>query len=377
MRVGVIAYELEGERTGVGRYLAGLLAGVQDLDPGWRWRLYFHGPPFDDPLLRHPSVEAVFAGRRGGRPFVWEQLGLPARLRGDGLDLVFSPSYSLPPAAGVPGVVTVHDLSFELLPRDFGWRERWRRRLLARRACRRAARVLADTEGVRRQLVERYRLPPERVGVVPLAVDPCFQLAGAVEAGRAPREGDPPLPGVRRPYLLHLGSLFERRNIRLLLETFARLRQEHPELCLVLAGADRLRRGSLGGWLAELGLDGGEVLHMGYVPEERIDALYHGAKLSFYLSSYEGYGLPPLESLACGTPAVVGAGLALDDLWPDYPYRCRRLDLLEVLRVARQALEDPLERRRVAEEGVERMSRLTWKDSAEAFLRELERAVAA
>jgi glycosyltransferase involved in cell wall biosynthesis len=375
VRVGVVAYEMEGESTGVGRYLRGLLGGVAEVDPGWRWTLFFHGPSRDEPLLSRPGFAAIFAGRTG-RPLAWEQLRLPRALARWGGDLVFSPSYSLPPTAGLPGVLTVHDLSFELLGAEFGWRERWRRRWLARRACRRAARVLTDTEAMRQQLADRYRLPREKVAVVAPGVDRAFREAGAVTAGQAPRRGaETRLPGVRRPYLLHLGTLLDRRHPRLLLEAFASLRRRRPELSLVLAGADRLRRrGELEGWLADPELGAG-VVRLGYVPEAAVVPLYQGALLSFYLSSYEGFGLPPLESLACGTPAVVGGGLALDELWPDYPFRVERLEATEVARVAAAALDEPLARRRVAEAGVERMGRLTWRRAAEAFLAELERAL--
>ena len=387
MHVGVVAYEMEGESTGVGRYLAGLLAGVAEVAPPWRWTLFFHGERFEHALFDNLAFEPVFAGRAGRAP-VWEQFALPSLIARTGVDLVFSPSYSLPPAP-VPGVVTVHDLSFELRGGDFGLRERWRRRLLARRACQRAARVLADTPAIRDQLVERYRLDAERVGVVPLGVDAAFRRAGAGAAG-APTggtaagvaaiadtaahpaaPGELP-PGVSPPYLLFLGTLLDRRNIPLLLEVFARLRRERPELSLVLAGADRLRRRrGLGALLAGAGAG---VIHLGYVPEATVVPLYRGAELSFYLSEYEGFGLPPLESLAAGTPAVVGPGLALDDLWPDYPYRCGELEPDEVTAVAADALADSTARRRVAAEGVERMAGLTWRSSAERFLDELGRA---
>jgi glycosyltransferase involved in cell wall biosynthesis len=390
MHVGVVAYEMEGQSTGVGRYLAGLLTGVAEVAPPSRWTLFFHGGRFEHELFDDPAFEPVFAGRTGRAP-VWEQFALPALLARAGVDLVFSPSYSLPPAP-VPGVVTVHDLSFELRGGEFGFRERWRRRLLARRACRRAARVLADTPAILRQLVERYRLDPERVGVVPLGVDAAFRRAGAAAVGGAPTGGaaaagaaaapdspaspEPPgalPPGVSTPYLLYLGTLLERRNVPLLLEVFARLRRERPELSLVLAGADRLRRrGGLEGLLDGAGAG---VTHLGYVPEAAVVPLYRRAELSFYLSEYEGFGLPPLESLAAGTPAVVGPGLALDALWPGYAYRCSALDAEEVTRVAAAALADPAARRRVAAEGVARMAELTWRRSAERFLDELERAL--
>ena len=101
--------------------------------------------------------------------------------------------------------------------------------------------------------------------------------------------------------------------------------------------------------------------------------LYRRATLSFYLSSYEGYGLPPLESLAAGTPAIVSRGLALDELWPDYPYRALTLDLSGVIRTTRDALAGDAERRRVGREGAERMSRLDWTRAAERFLGEIRR----
>jgi len=370
MHVGVVAYELEGQSTGVGRYLAGLLAGVAEIAPPWRWTLYFHGVRFEHELFGHAAFEPVFAGRTGRAP-VWEQLALPAQLARDGVDLVFSPSYSLPPVAA-PGVVTIHDLSFEIRGEEFGFRERWRRRLLARRACRRAARVLAVAPAIRDQLAERYRLDPARVGVVPNAVDPVFKRFGAGTAGAADSPGALP-PGVRPPYLLFLGTLLDRRCVPLLLEAFARLRRKRPDLSLVLAGADRLRRrGGLGALLASAGAG---VAHLGYVPESAVAPLYRGAELSFYLSEYEGFGLPPLESLAAGTPAVVGPGLALDALWPGYPYRCAALEVEEVTRVAAAALGDPAARRRVAAEGVARMAELTWRRSAELLLAELERAL--
>jgi glycosyltransferase involved in cell wall biosynthesis len=363
MHVGVVAYELEGQATGVGRYLAGLLGGVAEIAPPWRWTLFFHGARFEHELFGHAAFEPVFAGRTGRAP-VWEQLALPAALARAGVDLVFSPSYSLPPAA-VPGVVTIHDLSFELRGGEFGFRERWRRRLLARRACRRAARVLTVSPAIRDQLAARYRLDPSRVGVVPNAVDPVFKRP-------RPAAPEPLPPGITPPYLLFLGTLLDRRCVPLLLEVFARLRAERPDLSLVLAGADRLRRrGGLGALLAGAGAG---VVHLGYVPEAAVTPLYRGAELTFYLSEYEGFGLPPIESLAAGTPVVVGPGLALDDLWPDYPYRCAELEVEEVTLVAAAALADPAARRRVAAEGVARMAELTWRRSAERFLGELERA---
>jgi len=377
MEIGVVAYELEGERTGVGRYLEGLLTGLAELGDDDRYRLFFKGDPFDHPLWSEGSgrFEPVFDRRPDSRPILWEQLRLPRLLRGAGLDLLYSPAYSLPPAGSLPSVVTVHDLSFERLPEEFPWKERWRRRLLARRAVRRARRVLADTSAVARELAERYRVDRSRIGVVPLAVDPRFRD----RRGGGPEE-DADLAlladhGVRTPYLLYLGSILDRRRLDLVIAAFAAVAASDPELGLVIAGANRLRRPeALGRWIDESG-HGGRIVRLGYVPEALLLPLYRRATLSFYLSSYEGYGLPPLESLAAGTPPVVTPGLALDELWPDYPFRCQRLAPEVVGAVTAVAVADPDARRAVAARGAEVLAPLTWRRSAELFRGELREAL--
>ncbi len=370
---------MEGESTGVGRYLAGLLYGLAarnadaspQAGPSEIWRLYFKGAPFDHPLWTETApgqpvcFEPVFDQRPNARPVLWEQVRLPKRLKADGLDAVFSPSYSLPPRLGMPSVVTIHDLSFERLPDAFPFKERLRRRYLARRACRRAARVLADTHAIADELASTYGLNRCRIGVVPLAVEPCF---------RPTPEPDDEVRrtalGVTSPYLLMVGTVLARRRVDLVLDAFAaavasapRSATEHP-LTLVLVGRNRLRRPAvLEEWIDATNLRD-RIVRLGYVEEASLPALYRGAEASFYLSSYEGYGLPPLESLACGTPAVVAPGLGLDDLWPDYPYRCQQLDREAVVNQTRSLIADPAGRRKCGTEGAERMASLSWREAA-------------
>lgn len=373
MKIAVVAYELEGSRTGVGRYLEGLLGGVAECDVDWQWKLFFKGDPFHHPLWKsNDGTEAtrrftpIFDRRPQARPILWEQLRLPGLIRRERPDVVFSPAYSLPPATGAPGLVTVHDLSFELLGDEFPRRERWRRRLLARRAVKRARRVLTDTDEIARDLMRVYGVDYDKIGVVPLGLDRKFFST--------PPDGDDDLEpyGIRRPYLLHLGSILERRHLELLISAFGEVAPEVPDLSLVIAGRNRLRhRENLDRWIQSSGV-ADRIQHVGYVREEDLVLLYQRATLSYYLSSYEGYGLPPLESLAAGTPAIVGRGLALDELWPEYPYRILTLDRASVVRMTRAALDDD-QRRRVAAEGAQRMSRLDWKRAAELFLDEIRR----
>ncbi len=268
-------------------------------------------------------------------------------------------------------MVVLHDLSFELLPEDFPPRERWRRRLLARHAARRADRVLTDTAHVAGLVRARYRVPAERLGVVPLGID--------LQDFRAqPRAGDEGLRaalGVRTPYLLWLGTVLERRLPKEVLEAFAGLRSERPELQLVIAGANRMREPQrLQGWIAELGLQGA-VLAPGWVGEASLAPLYRGAELGVYVSRHEGFGIPPLECLACGTPVVVSSGLALDELWPDYPFRCREVSAAGILATAREVLADRGRTEAMLARAARLLERQDWEASSRRLVAELRRAV--
>lgn len=384
LAIAVVAYEMEGAATGVGRYLEGVLGGLarspERHDRAIDLTLFMKGDPFAHPLFEASNdtvrVRAVFDRRPGSRPILWEQLRLPTLLRRHDVDLVFSPSYSLPPRLPAPAVVTIHDLSFEHLPEAFPARERWRRRILARRAAKRAARVLADTETIARELRSAYGLEPDKVAVVPLAVDPRFRPEAT--PGRDPASGDDealaPL-GIDSPFLLVLGTVLDRRRIDAVVAAFDRLLASGgaPEgLTLVIAGRNRLRDPTrLDAWI-EGARSTDRIRRLDWVPESALPALYRRAAAAIYLSTYEGFGLPPLEALACGTPAVVSTGLGLDDLWPDYALR---LDGFEPARIA-STLETALgpAGHALGREGAARMARLDWRQAADRFLAIAEQA---
>ena len=386
-RLGIVAHEMEGDATGVGRYLEGLLSGLAQTSAAVTYVLFFQGQAFDHPLWTRaavtvssgPRFEAVFDQRPQWHPVLWEQLRLPWLLRRHDLEAVFSPAYSLPPGLGVPSLVTLHDLSFEHLPGEFGFKERWRRRLLARRAASKATRVLADSDVIARDIASTYDVRSDKIGVVPLAVGgrftaaaervPSPELLAADETARHRL-------GLHGPYLLFLGSLLPRRRVDMVISAFQRLASRYPDLQLVLSGHNVLPQPQdLELWIQQSGV-GSRILHLGYVPEEDLLPLYRGARLTYYLSTYEGFGLPPMESLALGVPAVVSHGLALDDLWPDYPLRLERLTVDSLVRMSERGLSLGPARRILAQEGIERMARFTWRHGAETFLQQVSLAMA-
>ncbi len=328
----------------------------------------------------------MFDRRADAHPIVWEQFRLPRVLRRRPVDLLFSPGYSLPGGASRPSLVTIHDVSFEVLPRDFSFRERRRRRFLARRAARSATRVLTDTGRTAAELQRRYGVPKERIAVAPLGVSPRFEEAGVSVArdGARTRETLARL-GVRRPYLLVPGSILPRRRLDLVLAGWTRLAAggwsapgvgdpSIEEIRLVVAGANRLPRPDDLDRTIRLSGCADRVDRLGYVDDQALPELYAAAAGTIYVSEYEGYGLPPLESLASGAPALVSDAPALLELWPDYPLGCERLDV-DGLADGLQRLLFDREARSVAQaQGPERVRSLTWARAAETFAVEVEAA---
>ncbi|MGD9253433.1 MAG: glycosyltransferase [Holophagae bacterium] len=370
MKVGVIAAEMEGRATGVGRYLEGLLSGLEGWNHDIEWHLFFQGDPASSPQLPDGPFHPHYSHHYGSRVW-WEQVSVARALSSVAPDVVFGPAYTVPFGLDAPSVVTIHDLSFELLPSEFGTRERWRRRFLARRASRVARRVITDTEHLSSLVSERYGVGGDRLAVVPLGIDnrafsssPDDQDAAALNR-----------LGIRPPYLLLPGTVLERRMPRQILEVCAFLRSSRPGLRVVIAGPNRLRQPQfLSGWIGELGL--AEVVHvLGWVEEKALAPLYRGAELAFYVSRHEGFGLPPLECLACGTPVVVNAGLGLDDVWPTYPFRVAEVTAESIAEVATDILANPGATARTMAKAPEMLAGQSWQQSSRRLVAELCRVV--
>jgi len=368
VKVGVVAAELEGPSTGVGRYLQGLLDGLEAWDHGVEWHLFFQGSAETVPVL-WPGGVSHFSND-SGNGVLWEHLRLPSELARLDLDVVFCPAYTVPFGVRTPLVVSIHDLSFELLPHEFAFRERWRRRFLARRAARLATRVLTDTDHMADLVGRRYQVPEGRMAVIPLGVDRArFGEQPSIADAR-----DLERLGVRSPYLLWLGTVLERRQPRQVLEAFRALRTRRPDLQLVIAGANRMRSPQrLGRWIRELGLEG-DTLELGWVEESCLAPLYRGAEAGVYVSRHEGFGLPPLECLACGTPVVVGTGLALEGEWPAYPFRCRDLSARGIGEILEGALAPDGWGGDMAEEARRVIAHFDWVASSRSLVAELEKA---
>lgn len=288
MRVGIDARELVGRATGVGRYLSGLLDEWARSAPASGHEFVLYAPePLPTAFDARHVLSRIVPGPGGTW---WEQMTLPRAAAADALDVFFSPAYTTPLRVTVPVAVAIHDISFVAHPEWFSMREGLRRRWLTAQSAHKARRIVTISDFTRSELIERLRVPPGRIAVIPPGVN-------RINTGAA---SDKRTGGV-----LFVGSVFNRRRVPDLIRGFAPLARRDSSLALDLVGDNRsYPHQDLLGLIAREGLQA-QARWRSYVPEDALRALYGGARAFAFLSEYEGLGLTPLEALAAGVPVVV------------------------------------------------------------------------
>lgn len=369
MRVGLNAHLLSFGTTyrgaGISRYVRNLLAALRA-----------HGGPEQLELFlgdrRVPPELAPCAGFRlhlsrwpTARPavrIVWEQMVLPWLARRLQLDVLHGLGYALPVASDLPAIVTVYDLSFFTHPETHTRASRTYLRLMAPWAARRARLVMTISAHSRRDVVRWLGVPAERVRVVYPGVEPRFRPldAATVAAFRAAQ-------GLDGPWALFVGTLEPRKNVARLLEALALVRKRGLPARLLIAGApgwgpDRLRERCAALGLAEA------VRFVGYLPGDELPLWYNAASVFVYPSLYEGFGLPPLEAMACGTPVISSSAASLPEVVGDAGLLVEPTDVLALASALARVLTAPDLQAELRARGLERAARFSWTRAAECTL---------
>ena len=370
MRVALMGRSMRGQFSGVVRYTDQL---VRSLGAVLGSDLTVFLTKAADGLDGLPisRVRAPFPTPNEYFRALWEQTVVPvevARLRPD---VYHSPNYILPLSLRCPTVVTIHDL-FYLQPSLFRLRSHLYLSALAGHAIRRATRIICVSDYTRDRLLEHFPAAEPRIRVVGEGVDPRFRPAGAAEVESAREWLD-----LDAPYVLYVGTIEPRKNLDRLLRAFtgAVTRGGLPHH-LVIAGAVGWKTGALREAYASTPL-ATRIHFPGYVPEVLLPALYSGADVFAYPSLAEGYGLPPLEAMACGTAVLTSNTSALAETAGAAALLVDPLDEEALSEGLERLLADPGERQRRAAAGLRQAAEHSWERTAERTLAVYREAVVA
>lgn len=381
MRIGIDARTLSGRYTGDRTYWRGLIGGLAAVDPANEYVLYTRRPLDGDPP---PGLGANFSWRQVASPAndaLWMLAGWPRALKADKIDVAHT-QYNIPLlGAPCPVVTTVHDVSFRFHPDLFLPRDRWLLNTLVPRSMRKAAHVLAVSESTRRDILRFYpQVPKDNVRVVLEAADSRFRPPlGGQEKARAVANKTLGLDD--RPYLLAVGVLQPRKNLALLLDAFAlvklglKIGGEPLPHRLVIAG----KRGWLDDTDAQLAALPEEVTRdivmAGYVADDDLPTLYGGADALCYPSRYEGFGLPPLEAMACACPVLCSRSSSLPEVVGDAGILLSPDDSDAWARALGKLLSAPPILARWRERGPARAALFSWENAARETLEVYEECI--
>ena len=339
MRVGYELTALDLDRTGSARAIERLRDELARLD----------GVELV-PLRHEGSGGRVLRGLR--RELGWLPVGLPRRARALGVDVLHCPSPLAPPRAGVPVVVTVNDVMTFDRPEWFTRANVVQQRLVLRAVLRNAARVIVPSRFSAERVADVSGVPGERIAVIPYGVDGRFS-PGEPDADALGRLG------VERPYVLTVGALQPRKNVEGVITAFERLSTAHR---LVVAGGRGWHDEALVRRVRALG---DRAVLTGHVGDEELVALYRGADAFVFPSRYEGFGFPPLEAMACGTPVVASDRTSVPEVVGDAGVTVSPDDPAAIGAALARLLEDPAERERLRASGLERARGFSWRTCAE------------
>jgi glycosyltransferase involved in cell wall biosynthesis len=381
MHIAIDGRTIVRNRTGVGVYAERLVRSLLQIDSRNTYTLFLLA---DDSSITGPNLTKVMVSRYAGTGpnRFWENFVLPRFLSRNRVDIYFSPAYVLPvlrrarrhsPAnSRTKFIVTLHDLVSFIYPETFTLKMRLWQRIFVSNAVRVADRILADSEATKRDILKFYRLNADLIKVVYLPVGEQFhRITDPVVLEDVRKKHDLP-----EKFILYVGTLEPRKNVARLAQAYARIPKElRDRYALVLAGAP--------GWFSEDIVSQIDSLQMpdrirriGYVDQRTLPAFYSLASVFAYLSVYEGFGAPPIEAMACGTPVLSSDSSSLPEAVGDAGILVDPYNLDQITAHLGQLLTDDSIRKKLIAAGLRHAERFNALDKAREVLRIFEEVAA-
>jgi glycosyltransferase involved in cell wall biosynthesis len=361
--IAIDGRELEGKPTGVGNYLRNILEALE-LRKDWEAQIFFKNE------IASPSLSGEFEPvllRSTKKNLAWIHTVLAPELQKRKVNLFFSPTPNCVPLFHGLQVSVVYDLSYFNHPEWFSPRERWVRRISTRYAIHKASRIYVISDHVRSEIVQRFGTADRKLMVTPIAVQK--------------KKIDPELRRILRnsyrydseKIVLYVGSIFQRRHLPVLIQALARL---EPDVRLIVIGENRtfpfidLKRIA-----AELSVEA-RVTWLEYATDKTVEDYYRMADVFVYLSTYEGFGIPPLEAMSYGIPTVLSRTPAMDQIYQFSALFVPEITPSSVADAIRACLNDVPLREQLIESGLAQVERSRWSDTARMISDDWEQLLA-
>jgi glycosyltransferase involved in cell wall biosynthesis len=301
------------------------------------------------------------------------QLPIPVEAFTGRVELFHATDFTLPPTLpDTRTILTVHDLSFVTVPKSAHPAQRRYLDRVVPRSVKRADHVIADSQATKNDLIEIYGTHPDKISVVLSGVDEKYRPVEDMKLRRLVREKYK-IP-LDVPYIFSIGTVQPRKNYGKLISAIARLQNDFPDLHVVIAGGKGWLEGPI--YQAVDVLDLADRVHfIGYAEDEDIPVLYSDARCTAYVSLYEGFGFPVVESMACGTPVLTSNVSSMPEVGGTAALYVDPYDIDDITNGLQRILTDEDLRKRLQEAGLRQVKRFTWERSAQDLVSIYERVL--
>jgi glycosyltransferase involved in cell wall biosynthesis len=292
---------------------------------------------------------------------LWEQIILPIKAKKNNIDILHCPAHVLPLFYSQKTVLTIHDLAFKLFPKAFKWQNRFYLNFIVPLSIKKADRIIAVSKNTKKDIIEEYNIDSNKIKVIYNGVNEKYrEIRDEIIINKVKEKYKLP-----KKFILYLGTLEPRKNIKRLIKAFNKVKKSDTKL--VIAGGK--------GWLYDdifelvktLNLEN-EIIFTGYVDEEDIVPLYNAATVFVYPSLYEGFGLPPLEAMACGTPVITSNVSSLPEVVGEAAITIDPYNIEDISSAIRKVLNSEKLKENLSKKGIQQSKKFSWKKTTEETL---------
>lgn len=365
LRIGIDATAVPPNPAGAGTYTLQLTRALVRSDlPA---EFFIFADAHVQQLLKLPPDNRTHVIRTPSQPpfrrLLWEQLRLPGLARKHKLDVLHSPHYTRPYQLSCASVVTFHDMSTFLYPETHTRARRWFFPLAMRLSARLADALIAVSESTRQDAIRLLGLEPERITAIPHGIGEEFRSLTSEPGWEEMKNRLCQKYQIPEAFILYVGTIEPRKNLGLLFNAFANLLQSGLDLHLVLVGQLGWMYQETLAQIQHLGI-GRRLRQLGYLPPADLPAIYNLARVFVYPSLYEGFGLPPLEAMACGTPVITTRTSAMQDLVGEAAWLVRPDDESALTEAIRRMWSDAALRQEYSLRGQRQVAPFSWERTA-------------
>ncbi|WP_459201917.1 glycosyltransferase family 4 protein [Methanococcus sp. CF] len=362
MKIGIIAESLNRPKTGVEHYLSNLLSNF-DVKSNIYCIGYEKLPleKFNEYIISNP-FKIIFATL--WYPYVTYSL----KYKTD-FDIIHNPRHfpTLFKLKHSKYVITVHDIfGIKLNSKNYETYKKVAYRLLLPKTLESADKIIAVSENTKNDLINHFKIPPNKIKVIYNAADKTFAKLNEIEISDIKKKY-----AINYSFILYVGGLAAHKNIIRLIEAYNILKKLGVTHKLVLAGVKRYKYKEIFETIEKLNLQN-DVIFTGYVPDEDLPGLYNAADLFVYPSLYEGFGIPPLEAMQCGTPVITSNTSSLPEVVGDAGIMVNPYDVDELANKMYEVLTNEYLRKEMSKKGLERAKLFSWKKCAEEHIKVYE-----